>query len=137
HLHREVERHGGVRECADADVIDTGLRDCADTVEGHVARRLETWRPFRGAGALHGPTHLVERHVVEHDTLCPCVDGLFQLIEIAHFDLDRYTAAILRGHHLERGRDATRHRDVVLLEEHHVMEAVTMIRTTAGPHGGL
>src|SRR5512137_86245 len=63
-IHADVDGPGRVGQGSDGDVVDAGLGDGPDAVEGHVAGGLE------GDAAAHEVdrlAHGLDRHVVEHD----------------------------------------------------------------------
>src|SRR5262249_29453782 len=100
---------------------------------GDASRSLE----LRAAGdEFHRLAYLLGAHVVEQDSRRTAVEGFVDLRERLGLDLDRQPvdAALERR---ERRADAARDAEVVLLDEHAVVEAGTMVAASTAAHGVL
>ena len=81
----EVERARGVRQPAEGNRIDAGFGNGAHVRERDAARRLEV---AAAIDACHGASQLLGRHVVEQHRRHAAGEGLVELRERVHLDLD-------------------------------------------------
>ena len=84
--------------------------------------------------ALHGFAHVIERELVEHDDVGAGVERLVEFIERFHFHFDRDAgrSSARRG---DGAADRAGGDDVVLLDEHHVVEPEAMVLRAAAARG--
>src|SRR5699024_1517921 len=106
----EVEGRGGVGDPAGGDVVDAGLGDGADRLQGDVARGLED------GVAGDDLDRLAEQrrgHVVEEDDVGVGVEGLPELLDRVDLDLDLHEMPGKGARLPDRRLDAAGHGDVV------------------------
>src|SRR6186713_922571 len=119
-------------ERADGDLVDPRLRNGSDGVEGDAAGGLEPRAP---SGQVDGFAQLIEAHVVEKDRVDADGERLCDLVERVALELDRQRR---RGTYELHGRG---HRaggaQVVVLHEHRVVEAETVVAAAAAGDGVL
>src|SRR6478609_4406392 len=131
-VERDVERDGAVRDRTDRDVLRTGVRVGADRLEGDPARDLER---HVTVDLGHGLAHQFGIHVVEEDQIGTGRDGLVHLRERVALDLDRAAGpARLRA---RDGRAQVEIREVVVLDEHGVAQALAVVEPATRAHRGL
>src|SRR5262249_37980703 len=113
-------------------VVDSGLGDLGDGIEGDAARGLE--RKLAG-DHFHRLVHRRRIHVVEqHRVGQPDLEHLAQLIERIDLDLDLDQVAGGGLRALERRADSSGDGDVVVLDQHGIVEAEAMVETAAAAH---
>jgi len=126
--------HAGLRHLADA-----GERDAAAGFEVHAASQAEV------ITQVHGQLKLFDGHVVQQNNVdVGHVQGPFELIERVHFKFDEGVFTEIRAEALNFAADGgdgvaafcpREHGEVVVLDEHGVVEAFAMILSAAGADG--
>ena len=79
---------------------------------------------------------LLEAEIIEQHDIDACFDRLADLFEILGLDLDTHAGGLVaRGRN--RSADRSGRRDVVLLDEHQIVQPLAVIRGPAAAHGVL
>ena len=84
--------------------------------------------------ARHRDAHVVEREFVEHDDVRARRERLVEFAEGFHFDFDRHAGRSSARRGDGRGDRAGRD-DVVLLDQHHVVQTQAMVLRAAAARG--
>src|SRR5262249_8726940 len=134
-VERDVELRRRMGDPTRGGVVDPGLGDFGDGVEGDATRGLERKLAVGHFLRLaHGrPIHVVEQYRVGY----PDLEHLAQLIERIDLDLDLDQMAGGGLCALEHRGDAAGDGDVVVLDQHGVVEAEAVVETAAAADGVL
>ena len=105
-------------------------------IAGAVSRviRPEASVIARPSTICHRAAQRVRVHVVEQYRVDPVLQRLGELVERIDLELDLDQVAGMRAGAFERGADAAGERDVVVLDQHRVIEAEAMVGAAAEPH---
>jgi hypothetical protein len=106
-----------VGEGADGQEVDPGLGHRPGPFQGDATRRLGTGPPAAG---LHRLGHRAQLHVVEQQQVAAEVEGLGDLVEGLHLDLEGQAGAG-RPRRLDGPAQAARRLDVVVLDQQGVV----------------
>ena len=132
---REIDRAGGVRQCADGDVIHSGGGDLTNVAQTDPAARFEFYLPLPDRDCF---AHLRAAHVVEEDHFHAFnFQKRANLIEVIGFDLDAQIGT-LGPHALDRRGQPTEARPrekMVVFHQHHVVQPEAMVRAATRDDG--
>src|SRR5215813_1437157 len=120
-----------MRERANGDVVHPGKSILADIFEHNSTRRFNRDCEAAAAYDAHSLFHFRGRHVVEQKRFCTVVERFIQLVESAHFNIDRlpWLAQFMRP--LKYLFDTAAQRNVVVLNEDAVREIDAVILAAA------
>src|SRR3979409_765462 len=129
--HVEVGRRMG--DPAGGGVVDTGRCHRLDAFKRDATRGLE-----REAAANNGDglTYVVYVHVAEtHRVGKAHGEHLAELVKAVHLDLDLDQMAGTRTRALKHGPDAARDCNVIVFDQHRVVETEAVVEAAAAAHG--
>src|SRR5574338_1569913 len=119
------------RHCSALAAVDPGFRDGPNAFQVHAAGGFQLGT---AGGEGDGFAHLVQAHVVQEDHGGPVLQGLAQLGEVFHFHLDEYVGGGDGAGGGQGGGNAAGRDDVVLLDQHTVIETDTVVDAATDGH---
>jgi hypothetical protein len=112
----------------DGNETDARLRDRAHGLQGDIPRRFDF---HRAADEFHPPFHLRNGEIIEHDAMDARARQRFpHLVQVSslHFHPDVQPSCLqVAEAALHRGSDSARGGDMVILDQHHVVEPKAVI----------
>ncbi len=118
----------------DGDDVDAALGGCGKCCLVDAAGGFDDGAV---ADELHGLGHLLGCHVVEHDDVGFACEGLFDAGEVFDLDFDLGHMGGVGMGAVEGCLDAASHLDVVVLDEHGIVEAEAVVGSAADFDGVL
>ena len=136
-IQRDIDRRGCVCQCADGNVIDPSSGDALDVFQGDTPAGFEF---DTIPSQRHNFANLCGCHVVEKDNV-----NAFDLDESAcllkilslYFDTDVWALGAKLTDSIGETRKASKHRQMIVFYEHHVVQAEPMVDPTPSDHSSL
>src|SRR5437868_2272231 len=133
-LQADVNGGGRMRDRADRDQIDAALGDAAHGFQSDAARRFDQDGGSLFTDQLHGSAHLGGRHVVEHDDVGAGLQSIAQLRVASDFNFDAHQVRHAAAGQLDGATYAAGQGDVVVFDEHAIIQPEAVVEAAADRH---
>ena len=131
-IHADVEGFDAVRQRADGDDVDAALGGRGNSGFVDAAGGFDDGAVV---DALYGFGHLRWGHVVEHDDVGTAFQSFLDACEVFDLDLDFGHMGGVGMGAVKRGLDAASHLDMVVFDEHGIVEAEAVVGSAADLDG--